>query len=267
MYTLAIEFAFLNIINLIFNINLESVLWLALTMQFSRGGSPRLVGIESTPIVPLFATSLRKSIGDEKVDLARNQFYLFLYHLVYAIIRVVNFVKVLIQTSVYYIYEHLLLRFGSRLTHDTLHLPKNVCVVLNINDDDSCKVFDICNKLVELLLYYDIGRNQIEMLTFFKFEDFSYEVKERIWCRFKDSEVKRDFNNNCNGLAWRNKSKNDKKLKINFQSYTQSGKCVLVNACRKLAEKVKENYLTVEKINQETVDNQILGKWFYFYFE
>jgi undecaprenyl pyrophosphate synthase len=54
--------------------------------------------------------------------------------------------------------------------------------------------------------------------------------------------------------------KSSPKLKINFLSYSQGGKSMLVNTCKYIATKVKEDKLKLEDINQELVDNRICGK-------
>ena len=58
-------------------------------------------------------------------------------------------------------------------------------------------------------------------------------------------------------------SNNKRKInvKINVLSYASCGRSVLINACKHIANNVKLNKLDVSEINQEFIDNQILGNF------
>ena len=46
---------------------------------------------------------------------------------------------------------------------------------------------------------------------------------------------------------------------FNFLTHGKSGKCLLVNACKLLANKIKNNRLCVDEINVESIDSQMFG--------
>ncbi len=50
-----------------------------------------------------------------------------------------------------------------------------------------------------------------------------------------------------------------KRININFFSYAEGGRNVLVKTCKEIALNVKKNDLNLNEINTALVDSQILG--------
>jgi undecaprenyl pyrophosphate synthase len=66
---------------------------------------------------------------------------------------------------------------------------------------------------------------------------------------------------NRHGKTKESKVERKTKLKINFLSVEQGGKSILVNACKNIAAKVKTELLRSSDIEQQLVDNHVLGEF------
>ena len=138
--------------------------------------------------------------------------YSILLILIYNLIFVYYTLKIFSLAALYFIYENLMQYniIASTIRAENydpkfFQLPKHVCVILN---DQSLftgnsaekveeKIFNLYKNIADLLIYYDHGRGQVETITFFKFNEVSSELKERIHSNFKNSiNLRADENNN-----------------------------------------------------------------------
>ncbi len=54
-----------------------------------------------------------------------------------------------------------------------------------------------------------------------------------------------------------------RKLNLNFFSYEKAGQSLLVNSCLAIAKKLLKNNSNLIIVNQDLIDTQILGFYFY----
>jgi hypothetical protein len=132
-----------------------------------------------------------------------GQLYSIIFRIIIMSIQFYHTLKVYYLTAFYFIYEFLikqkLLNESDDESDKRFQLPKHVCVVLNdqkINTDNEHDISRLYTKIADLLVSFDQGRNQMEALTFYKFEDVSSEIKERVLFDFKSQHERLDKNNN-----------------------------------------------------------------------
>jgi len=160
----------------------------------------------------------------------------------------------------------------------TLSAPKHVCVVLNEQIENSDCLYETLRSIVD---YFE-PFSQVERVTFYQFNPFSSEIKERVSNDLKqqsdannndividdDSTGKVSINDGLKNRVHRGVSKsqvavrNKPKFELNFLNYENAGRCVLVDACKNIAKRVKSEQLKVDEITQDFIDTQILGFFF-----
>jgi hypothetical protein len=159
-----------------------------------------------------------------------------------------------------------------------LSVPKHVCVVLNEHIESVDSLYETLKSIAD----YFASFSQVEQLTFYQFNPFPSEIKERISNEFKQTDANNNqlvinakcsmsINDGLKNRANRGSSKSTQvvfetqsKIELNFLNYENAGRCVLVDACKNIAKRVKSEQLKVQEITQDLVDTQILGYFFYF---
>lgn len=208
---------------------------------------------------------------ENTVDTNNNQFnivYFVLYNLIIWTIRAIRSTRIYLLALFYYFVENYLLsyKFLARLLVENKYLselcnnrpssriqmPGHLCVIVNYTDRDDLspgQIFSLYTRIIDSLLHYDNSRAQIQTISFYKYDnDVAAECKEKILSIY----CPKDVNNNSSDAK--------KSLTIKFLTYSQSGRSMLVNACKSLASQVKSGQTSVEEINVELVDKQIQGK-------
>lgn len=145
-------------------------------------------------------------------------------------------------------------------------VPNHICVILNeeeIGDSNIIRTFEC---LIDVLT--DIG---VRNLTFYQLNEISSEIEDLLKQKYltKDSNnneanntrnsnkslTKRSFRDSLNE---RGQSQQIKGLNLNFLSYSECGKNVLVNVCRGLAKNVKGNKLEPVNIDKNLIDEKVI---------
>ena len=157
---------------------------------------------------------------------------------------------------------------------EALSTPKHVCVVLNEQIESADSLYETLRSVAD----YFASFSQVEQVTFYQFNPFANEIKERISNDFKHSDANNNhlvinsigkqvsINDDLKNRAQRGSSKSHvttfetkSKFELSFLHYENAGRCVLVDACKNIAKRVKSEQLRVEEITQDLVDTQILG--------
>jgi undecaprenyl pyrophosphate synthase len=222
----------------------------------------------------------------------KNPFYFVLLNLILICIRIFAFIRENLHV-LYYLFYSFKKRneqedqdFGAN--KNEIQMPKHVCVLLNdqngaystskLNDD---KLFNLYDRIIDYLIRYD-NNKQIEMLTFFKFDGISTEVKERICAKLNTSPINyendrtnsKDLNNNNSNNLIRNRaqtslnesnvhSSNKATFQLNFLNYETGGKSLFIDSCKSIAKQTKKNELSPNQVNIDLIDKIITGKLIY----
>lgn len=72
-------------------------------------------------------------------------------------------------------------------------------------------------------------------------------MKEKLESKYEIN----DLNNNKNKIQ---------KINLNFMTYEQGGRSILLNACKAIAEQVKLTKLEIKDVNRDLVDDYVTSK-------
>ncbi len=161
-----------------------------------------------------------KKLVSVPVDLNSQNFksrvYSIVLRIILAFIQLFHQLQVYYLTAYYFIYEvsikYKLVNENNCEYEKRFLLPKHVCVVLNdqtISASNYQVISHLYSRIADLLVFYDRGSNNMEALTFYRFDDVSSEIKEKVLFDFRHERV--DKNNNLEGSSLRAEFLNDLK--------------------------------------------------------
>lgn len=178
------------------------------------------------------------------------------------------------QIALRQVYDYVYSRFNDRVNVDrvdrtALAVPQHVSVILN----DECLTWrsvlhgdDVVRKFS--LVVDHLAKLGTRTVTFYQPTDArSSWLKEALLEKYSTGDLNNNNNNSNDNFKSDQCSTNGRRttdlkaINVSFVTSELAGKCLLVNACKRLAFKVKSKTLNPDDINQQLVDTQINGNF------